>query len=201
MATYTEFDVVQELDRIDMLCEKLADMYANNYGIKDIELIVKEIEERKKLAKDMAESFCQSHKPEAGEPTKRFFKSTSGRIVIKVDLVKDVDERRFIEDLLDTHKDEFIARSPTLCKVIMKAWNSNPVPGVILDDYKLPGYFRSTLTGAPTMYGIIDQCINWALDSVGMQVIEDGDKLDSYMATLDSIKREVRALEHLKETA
>ncbi len=198
--TVTEQDIVQQLNNLRRTYDILGALYTLNAPIQMFERLIDVAEGYKSNATSMAKNFCQAHKPKDGEPIKRMFKDDTGRLCVKVDLVSDVNEPRLLKVLIEDHKEEFLARASKMCKVIMKEWNSNPIEGIILDDYKDAGYFRGTLTSTPKMYKTIEECVDWALNSVDIKRTTGmKDQLDENMAVLDSIKRECRRLEVLRE--
>lgn len=197
--TYTEQDIVSKLNELCHIYHTMGALYRLNAGIKLVECLAERAEDCKKDAKSMAESFCMAQQ-KSKAPIKRMFKDDSGRVAIKVDLVSDVDEARLFKTLIDNHRDEFLARAPQICKFIMKGIHENPIEGVNLEDYKLPGYFRSSEMSTPKMYKTIDKSIQWALDGAEISdMMPKTDELDERMSLLDSIKRACRDLIYLKE--
>ena len=197
--TYTEQDIVLKLNELYHIYHTMGALYKLDAHISKMIALSGMAEECKANAKSIAESFCMAQK-KSNEPIKRLFKDDTGSVAIKVDLVNDVDEARFIKTLIDNHRDEFLARASQMCKVVMKGYNTNPIEGVTLEDFKLPGYFRSSEMSTPKMYKTIDKSIQWALDGAEISgMMPKTDELDERMALLDSIKRACRELIYLKE--
>lgn len=204
--TITETDVVQQLNKLSLIYQTAGALYKLNAPIQMMEAVSRMGEECKQTAKDMAVSYCQAL-DKNHVPIKRMFKDDAGKVSVKVDLVRDVDEPRFLKTMIDSkdeegkylYRDQFMARASDLCKVIMKQWNANPIEGVELSDYLQAGYFRGTSSTTPKMYVTIDKALEWALDGVGLsEMMPRTDELDERMAVLDSIKRACREYEVLK---
>ena len=122
----------------------------------------------------------------------RMFKSADGQVASKLTVKQPLMPDVFIEDMIENHRDEFIARASQWCDIIKKGVAENPIEGVDLNDPKYLGQkkFEVTTTNTYKMGTVLMKSMEWAFDANNVKYVEEGaTTLDRMEAMLDAVYR------------
>lgn len=112
----------------------------------------------------------------APEEKQKVFKSDDGQVASKLTAKQPLMADVFIEDMIENHRDEFLARAKTCCDIVKKGWAQNPIEGVDIKDPKYLGQkeFEVTTTNTYKMGTVIMESLKWACDVNNVKVEPEG---------------------------
>lgn len=195
MAIVSKEMIVNALNELEAKYRELAAVYKADKPISVIEGLVKDIASRKDEISDMARA---SH--ETGT-----IYSDSFVLSVTCYLEHDVDAARFLMRMLedDQMSAQVLARAGKLIDIKMGEFNKNPIEGVDLEDfYKPDTQFKVRVDTPRSKMTMVEKSINWALDGIGMEHLDNSVELMEAMDAMSShLRRTIEELRALRKEA
>ena len=193
MATISQDMIVNALNELETKYLELATAYKADERISVIEALAKDISSLKKEIADMARVFR----------TVGTIYSDTKKVSVVCYGEHDVDSTRLMMHIFGSTEAsaEFFARAGDLVDVRIGEFNRNPIEGIDLKDFYKPDIkFKVRVDTPRSKMTRVEESINWALDGIGMEHLDDSVELmDSMDAMASYIYRGIEELRTLKK--
>jgi len=183
----TEKQIVQLLDDLSTTLKGLKQAIDEDLPYSKVKELYDQYTQLKAEIKSAVESVQL-----APDQKQRIFKSTDGQVASKLTVKQPLKADAFIEDMVENHRDEFLARAKACCNIVKGGWSQNPIPGVDINDpkYLSPKEFTATTTNTYKMGTVLMESMEWAFDYNNVKYVEEGATiLERMEAMLDSAYR------------